>query len=90
MTYAAMKLNDSQILDVLLAARKLGVTVMCHCENNDMCVAASLYPCCVSFPDFSLFDLFQHRVDVQQVDGGWYDRALVRSLRLKSSEGHFH
>lgn len=36
MTYAAMKLNDSQILDVLLAARKLGVTVMCHCENNDM------------------------------------------------------
>ncbi|EIM80355.1 dihydropyrimidinase [Stereum hirsutum FP-91666 SS1] len=36
MTYAALKLNDGQILDVLLAARKYGVTTMVHCENADV------------------------------------------------------
>lgn len=36
MTYAALQLNDSQILDVLLAAREHGITTMIHAENNDL------------------------------------------------------
>ncbi|KAH8833105.1 dihydropyrimidinase [Flagelloscypha sp. PMI_526] len=36
MTYQSYKLNDGQILDVLVAARRLGVTTMCHCENADV------------------------------------------------------
>ncbi|KAF2767315.1 D-hydantoinase [Teratosphaeria nubilosa] len=36
MTYAALQLNDGQILDVLLAARQHGITTMVHAENNDL------------------------------------------------------
>ena len=36
MTYAALQLNDYQILDVLLAARHHKITTMVHCENNDI------------------------------------------------------
>jgi dihydropyrimidinase len=36
MTYAALQLNDSQILDVLLAARENGITTLIHAENNDL------------------------------------------------------
>ncbi|KIY49958.1 Phenylhydantoinase [Fistulina hepatica ATCC 64428] len=36
MTYTGMKLNDGQILDVLLAARKHNVMTMVHCENADI------------------------------------------------------
>ncbi|KAK3071919.1 hypothetical protein LTR53_007765 [Teratosphaeriaceae sp. CCFEE 6253] len=36
MTYAALQLNDGQILDVLLAARHNGITTMIHAENNDL------------------------------------------------------
>ncbi|KAK5676936.1 hypothetical protein LTS10_010700 [Elasticomyces elasticus] len=36
MTYAALKLDDGQILDVLLAARENGITTMIHAENNDL------------------------------------------------------
>ncbi|KAK0890437.1 hypothetical protein LTR02_014713 [Friedmanniomyces endolithicus] len=36
MTYAALQLNDGQILDVLLAARQHGITTMIHAENNDL------------------------------------------------------
>jgi hypothetical protein len=32
MTYPALKLSDGQILDVLAASRKNGVTTMVHCE----------------------------------------------------------
>ncbi|THH05565.1 hypothetical protein EW146_g9871, partial [Bondarzewia mesenterica] len=49
MTYAALKLNDSEILDVLLATRKYGVTTMVHCENADVYVP--LYPL-PSYPPF--------------------------------------
>lgn len=36
MTYAALKLSDYQILDVLYAARKSGITTMVHAENSDV------------------------------------------------------
>lgn len=36
MTYAALQLNDGQILDVLLAARHHKITTMIHAENNDL------------------------------------------------------
>ena len=36
MTYAALKLDDYQILDVLTAARKLQALTMIHAENHDV------------------------------------------------------
>ncbi|KAL9622521.1 MAG: hypothetical protein Q9160_003197 [Pyrenula sp. 1 TL-2023] len=36
MTYAALQLRDNQILDVLLASRKEGITTMIHAENGDV------------------------------------------------------
>lgn len=36
MTYQALMLRDYQILDVLHAARKLGITTMVHAENADV------------------------------------------------------
>jgi len=36
MTYATLRLQDSQILDVLLEARRTGITTMIHAENDDM------------------------------------------------------
>jgi dihydropyrimidinase len=36
MTYDAMKLRDREILDIMMAARKLGMTTMIHAENHDM------------------------------------------------------
>ncbi|KAH4178314.1 hypothetical protein HBH43_043240 [Parastagonospora nodorum] len=34
MTYEALQLHDGQILDVLMEARKQGITTMIHAENN--------------------------------------------------------
>jgi dihydropyrimidinase len=36
MTYEPLKLGDSQLLDVLMSARKLGFTTMVHAENSDI------------------------------------------------------
>ncbi|CZT42275.1 related to DAL1-Allantoinase [Rhynchosporium secalis] len=36
MTYEPLKLGDSEILDVLMAARSLGFTTMVHAENSDI------------------------------------------------------
>lgn len=36
MTYEALKLNDGQILDVLLEARKQKITTMVHAENGEV------------------------------------------------------
>jgi dihydropyrimidinase len=36
MTYPLMKLDDKQMLDILSAARKQGVTTMVHAENSDI------------------------------------------------------
>jgi dihydropyrimidinase len=36
MTYDPLKLADRQILDIMVATRKLGVTTMVHAENHDM------------------------------------------------------
>lgn len=36
MTYAALQLRDNQILDVLLASRRQGITTMIHAENGDV------------------------------------------------------
>jgi len=36
MTYDPMKLADLQILDIMVATRKLGITTMVHAENHDM------------------------------------------------------
>ncbi|GAM88228.1 hypothetical protein ANO11243_062590 [Dothideomycetidae sp. 11243] len=36
MTYAALKLDDGQILDVLLESRRNKITTMIHAENNDV------------------------------------------------------
>lgn len=36
MTYEALKLNDSQILDVLFEARKNQITTLIHAENDDL------------------------------------------------------
>ena len=36
MTYNVMKLNDREILDIMVATRKLGMTTMIHAENHDM------------------------------------------------------
>ena len=36
MTYEALQLRDNQILDVLLEARKNGITTMIHAENGDI------------------------------------------------------
>nr|OQO04092.1 hypothetical protein B0A51_18317 [Rachicladosporium sp. CCFEE 5018] len=38
MTYAALQLNDGQILDILLAAREHGITTLIHAENNDLII----------------------------------------------------
>ena len=39
MTYKDLKLNDGEILNVLVAARKYQVTTMVHCENADVYVS---------------------------------------------------
>ena len=36
MTYDRMKLRDREILDIMIASRKLGMTTMIHAENHDM------------------------------------------------------
>ncbi|PGH19659.1 dihydropyrimidinase [Polytolypa hystricis UAMH7299] len=36
MTYEALQLRDNQIMDVLLEARKQGITTMIHTENGDL------------------------------------------------------
>jgi dihydropyrimidinase len=36
MTYEPFKLGDRAILDIMMSARKLGVTTMIHAENSDM------------------------------------------------------
>ncbi|BFZ62541.1 hypothetical protein YB2330_003642 [Saitoella coloradoensis] len=36
MTYASLQLRDNEILDILLAARRTGITTMIHAENGDM------------------------------------------------------
>jgi len=36
MTYEALQLRDNQILDVLLEARRQGITTMIHAENGDV------------------------------------------------------
>ncbi|KAJ4035328.1 hypothetical protein NW761_012510 [Fusarium oxysporum] len=36
MTYEPYKLNDGQLLDVMLSCRSLGMTTMIHAENSDM------------------------------------------------------
>lgn len=36
MTYEALKLNDGEILDVLLEARKHQITTMIHAENGEL------------------------------------------------------
>ena len=36
MTYEPMKLEDRAILDIMMAARLLGITTMIHAENSDM------------------------------------------------------
>ena len=36
MTYDLMKLRDREILDIMIASRKLGMTTMIHAENHDM------------------------------------------------------
>jgi dihydropyrimidinase len=36
MTYEARKVNDKQMLDIMMAARKLQMTLMVHAENDDM------------------------------------------------------
>lgn len=36
MTYEALRLNDSQILDVLLEARRHRITTLIHAENDDL------------------------------------------------------
>lgn len=36
MTYDLLKLNDAELLDVMMITRKHGMTTMVHAENNDM------------------------------------------------------
>lgn len=36
MTYPGKKLGDGQMLDIMVATRKLGMTTMIHAENSDM------------------------------------------------------
>jgi dihydropyrimidinase len=36
MTYDPMKLRDREILDIMVATRRLGMTTMIHAENHDM------------------------------------------------------
>ena len=36
MTYELMKLRDREILNIMMASRKLGMTTMIHAENHDM------------------------------------------------------
>ncbi|KAF4993961.1 hypothetical protein FGRMN_6092 [Fusarium graminum] len=36
MTYEPYKLNDGQLLDIMLSCRSLGMTTMIHAENSDM------------------------------------------------------
>jgi len=36
MTYDAMKLKDNELLDIMLASRKEGMTTMMHAENGDI------------------------------------------------------
>lgn len=36
MTYDPLKLADREILDIMVATRKLGITTMVHAENHDM------------------------------------------------------
>jgi dihydropyrimidinase len=36
MTYESFKLGDRAILDIIMSARRLGITTMIHAENSDM------------------------------------------------------
>lgn len=36
MTYDSMKLRDNELLDIMLASRKVGMTTMMHAENGDI------------------------------------------------------
>lgn len=36
MTYDPMKLNDREILNIMITTRRLGMTTMIHAENHDM------------------------------------------------------
>lgn len=47
MTYENRRVNDRQMLEILVTARRLGITCMVHAENDDMvnlCVPPLL--CC--------------------------------------------
>jgi dihydropyrimidinase len=51
MTYDPMKLRDREILDIMVATRKLGITIMIHAENHDM---IQLYVICLARFSFLL------------------------------------
>lgn len=36
MTYDSLRLSDSQLLDVMLAGRRHGITILLHAENGDV------------------------------------------------------
>lgn len=36
MTYDLLKLNDAELLDIMMVTRRYGMTTMVHAENNDM------------------------------------------------------
>jgi dihydropyrimidinase len=36
MTYDPLKLNDAELLDIMMATKSLGMTTMVHAENHDM------------------------------------------------------
>lgn len=36
MTYVPLKLDDGEMLEVMMRARELGMTTMVHAENSDM------------------------------------------------------
>lgn len=55
MTYEVLQLRDNQILDVLLAARKEGITTMIHAENGDVSFI-NLVCCLYSYP----YVVFRH------------------------------
>lgn len=43
MTYDPMKLRDREILDIMVATRRLGMTTMIHAENHDMIELYAFY-----------------------------------------------
>ncbi|KAI1829224.1 hypothetical protein DTO006G1_9814 [Penicillium roqueforti] len=74
MTYEPLKVTDRAILDVMMAARELGITTMIHAENSDMIALIT-----ERLEARRLTDPFYHAVSRPQIAEG---EATYRAISL--------